>query len=121
MKQPSDAVRLLRSRFPELTHLFGDPEHIDPEVPEPYHSYERFAEVILKRQQDFNFLGPVYAFLNELALSREYWMQEALCVALLESLAQDAEFTANLYPHINTEARKVLKSIEERVYGRLHD
>lgn len=121
MQQPSDAVRLLRSRFPELAHLFGDPEHPDPESPEPYRSYECFAEEILKRQQDSNFLGAVYAFLNELALSREYWLQEAFGVALMESLAQEAEFTANLYSHINVEAQEVLKNIEKGVYGRFRD
>ena len=121
MMQPDDTLQLLRKRFPELAHLFSDPEHLDPEAPEPYHSYERLAEEILRRQNDSGFLEPVYAFLNELALSREYWLEEAFGVALMENLAQDAAFAAMLYPHINDEAQRVLKAIEQQVYGRSLD
>jgi hypothetical protein len=88
MMGPEGAARFLRVRFPELGHLFGDPENLDPETPEPYHSYERFAEAVLRRQDDRLFLESVYAFINELAVSREYWLQEVLCVPLGESCTE---------------------------------
>jgi ribonucleotide reductase beta subunit family protein with ferritin-like domain len=76
--------------------LFGDPENLDPTTPEPYYSYERFAEEVLRRKNDELFLKSVCAFINELAASRERWLQEVLGVALLESLAQDSEFAATM-------------------------
>jgi hypothetical protein len=38
MMQPADVVRYLRGHFPNLIHLFSDPENLDPVVPEPYTS-----------------------------------------------------------------------------------
>jgi hypothetical protein len=121
MMGPEGAVRFLRVRFPELAHLFGDPENLDPETPEPYHSYERFAEAVLRRQDDRIFLESVYAFINELAVSREYWLQEVLGVSLLESLARNAEFATALYPHLNTKAQEVLRAMEQQMCGRFRE
>lgn len=114
-------VRLLRERFPALAQLFGDPDNLDPETPEPYFSYERFAEEVLRRQNDRNLVEATYAFINELALSRDYWLEEVFGVALLEHLAQDAAFAAAAYPHLNNDAQNALRAIEEQMYGRLRD
>ena len=118
MMQPKDAVKYLRDRFPELVHLFSDPESLDEEIPEPYSSYERLAEEVLRRQNDQRLLGKLYSLINEMALSKERWLEEALGVSLLESLAQDAEFSANLYPHLNSQAQEMLRAIEQGMYGR---
>jgi hypothetical protein len=48
--RPGDALRLLRSRFPELSDHFGKPEN--PEPGDPYVSYGLFADEILERRND---------------------------------------------------------------------
>src|SRR2546429_1829841 len=52
MMQPADVVRYLRGHFPNLIHLFSDPENLDPVVPEPYTSSALLAEEVLRRRDD---------------------------------------------------------------------
>src|SRR5438034_11677538 len=52
MMQPADVVRYLRGHFPNLIHLFSDPENLDPVVPEPYTSSALLAEEVLRRRDE---------------------------------------------------------------------
>ena len=40
MMGPGEALRLLRNCFPELVHLFGEPEKIESDTLEPFSSYK---------------------------------------------------------------------------------
>jgi hypothetical protein len=109
MMQPEDIVRYLRDHFPNLIDLFSDPEHLDPEVPEPYASSALLAEEMLCRREDTSLLELFYSALNEMAVSREYWMQEFLG-DLLEGLIHDEAFVAKLRPHLNARAKEKLEA-----------
>jgi hypothetical protein len=109
MMQPEDIVRYLRSHFPNLIHLFSDPENLDPTVPEPYNSSSRLAEEMLRSREDTGLLESFYSALNEMAVSHEYWMQETLG-DLLEGLIHDEAFVARLRPHLNAQAKKKLEA-----------
>lgn len=109
MMQPEDIVRYLRRHFPNLIHLFSDPENPDPEVPEPYTSSGLLAEEMLRRREDTSLLESFYSALNEMAVSREYWMQETLG-DLLEGLIHDEAFVAKLRPHLNAQAKEKLEA-----------
>ncbi len=116
--RPSDALRLLWARFPELSQQFGDPDDPDPETPEPHYSYSLFAEEVLRRKEDKLFLERVCTFINELALSRDSLLEELLATEVLEGLAQDPGMAATLYPKIVPEAQETLRAIEREMYGR---
>ena len=109
MMQPEDIVRYLRRHFPNPIHLFSDPENPDPEVPEPYTSSGLLAEEMLRRREDTSLLESFYSALNEMAVSREYWMQETLG-DLLEGLIHDEAFVAKLRPHLNAQAKEKLEA-----------
>jgi|HubBroStandDraft_6_1064221.scaffolds.fasta_scaffold07195_5 hypothetical protein len=115
---PSDALRLIRARFPELSKQFGDPDNIDPETPEPYYSYGLLVKEVLKREDEAPLIQRVIDFINELALSRESLLEDLVGVELLEGLAQDRKMAATLYPRIVPAAQKTLKLIEQETYGR---
>jgi hypothetical protein len=110
MMQPEDIVRYLRNHFPNLIHLFSDPDHVDSEVPEPYTSSGLLATEMLRRREDTNLLESFYSALNEMAVSREYWMQETLG-DLLEGLVHDEAFVARLRPHLNVQAKAKLDAL----------
>ena len=57
--------------------------------------------------------------MDELAESRDSLLQDLLAVTVLESFAQDREFADLLYANINEKARKTLREVEERHYGRI--
>lgn len=113
---PSEALRLLRERFPSLAPTFGNPD--DPEPGEPYNSYELFADEVLRRRSDNTFLSTVYEFVSEMAASGDYTLEDLLIVTVLESLAQDREFASTLYPNINKKAQEALRAVERQTYGR---
>jgi hypothetical protein len=114
---PGKTVELLRSRFPELAAEFSSPDNLEPH--DPYHSYERFAEQALLRKNETALIERVFQFVNELAESQDSLLQELLAVTVLESLAQDREFADLLHANVNEKARKTLKDVEERHYGRI--
>jgi hypothetical protein len=118
MKGPEFAVRLLLDRFPSMGHLFDDTDYFETQDPEPHRYYERFAEEVLRRQHEQEFMASAYTFINELALSHEYWIEEVLNVSLLEHLAQDPAFAARAYDYLNAEAQSLLRTIEKQMYGR---
>ena len=115
---PTGAVRFLRSRFPELAHLFSDPDNLDLETPEPYHSYGIFAREVLVRRDDRNLLPEVYRFIDDMALSGQSILQELLVIEVLKTLAQDAQFATSSYRHIHQEAGEALRDVERQIYGR---
>jgi hypothetical protein len=119
----ASALRFLWSRFPELSHLFTDPDKPDSENfdIEPYLSYGQFAEEVLRRQHDTALLHCVYEFIDDLALSGQSILQELFIIEVLERLAGDAEFAARLYPNIHREAQDALRDVERQVYGRSRD
>lgn len=106
MMQPKGAVKYRRDRFPELVHLFSDPENLDPEVPEPYNSYNRLAEEVLRHQDNDNLFQSFCALLNELALSKEFWLEELLG-DVLEGLVHD-KLRGKLCSNLNSQAREKL-------------
>jgi len=109
MMQPADVVRYLRGHFPNLIHLFSDPENLDPVVPEPYTSSALLAEEVLRRRDDPSLFESFYSVTNEMALSREYWMQETLG-DLVGGLVHDKAFVARLRPHLNAQANEELEA-----------
>ena len=114
------ALRFLWNRFPELHHLFTDPEKPDSENfdIEPYFSYGQFAEEVLRRQDDRALLSSVYEFIDDLAFSGQSILQELFVIEVLERLAGDAEFASSLYPNIHREAQDALRDVERQIYGR---
>jgi len=109
MMQPADVVRYLRGHFPNLIHLFSDPENLDPVVPEPYTSSALLAEEVLRRRDDPSLFESFYSVTTEMALSREYWMQETLG-DLVGGLVHDKAFVARLRPHLNAQANEELEA-----------
>jgi hypothetical protein len=107
MMQPADVVRYLRGHFPNLIHLFSDPENLDPEVAEPYTCSALLAEEVLRRRDDPSLFESLYSVINEMALSREYWMEETLG-NLAEGLVHDEAFVARLRPLLNDQANEKL-------------
>ena len=107
--EPKDVVRYLRDHLPNLVHLFSDPENLDPEVPEPYSSSTLLAEEMLRRQDETSLLESFYAVINEMAASREFWMQETLG-DLLEGLVHDEAFVARLRLNLNPQAQEKLEA-----------
>jgi predicted ATPase len=91
MMGPEETVRFLRDRFPKLGHLFSDPENMDPS--EPYYSCGRLADEVLRRQDDQALLESFYSLINEMATSRQYWLEETLG-DILEALVHDEAFAA---------------------------
>src|SRR5438105_3804806 len=86
MMNPQDAMRLLRTAFPELTHIFSDPAA----EPDLYQSYGELARETLKRKTDNVFLGRVATFMNDLIRSREYVLRD-LGPEMLEEMGVDLE------------------------------
>jgi len=107
MMQPEDIVRYLRTRLPSLAHLFSDPENI--ELDEPYYSCGRLAEEVLRRRNDASILESFCSVVNEMAVSREFWMREALG-DLLEGLVHDEAFVTDLRPRLNAQALEQLEA-----------
>ena len=116
VSESSHALRILRARFPEPSEHFGTPD--EPEPGDPYVSYGLLAEEALQRRDDQAFLDHVFAFINELADSGDHLLEDLLFLSVLESLAQNPEFAASLYPKITVKAQKGLRLIERRYYGR---
>ena len=113
------ALKFLRDRFPEMAHLFTDPDKSGADLTgEPYHSYGQFAYEVLRRQNDIQLLSSVYEFIDDLALSGQSILQEVFAVEVLEVLATDATFARSLYPHIHPEAQDALREVEEGFFGR---
>lgn len=116
-----DVLRLLRKRFPEFGHLFGDPDNIDPEVAEPYHSYSLLVNEVLEKKEDKALLQRVSAFIDELILSKDSWLEEMGHIEILEGLAQDAALALSLYATMCPEAQDALRIIERQMYGRVQE
>lgn len=105
MMGPDDALRLLRNRFPELVAVFSDPDNPDPYLVEPYHSYNRLAEEVSRHRHDTHLLESFCSFINELALSKEYWLEEVLG-DMIEGLVHEESFVYRLRPHLNAQAQE---------------
>jgi len=105
MMEPGDVVKYLRDRLPQLAHLLGAPEN----PVEPYSSSGLLAEEMLRRRADSGLLESLCSVMNEMAVSREFWMQEVLG-DLLEGLVHDEAFVAKLRPHLNAQASKKLEA-----------
>jgi hypothetical protein len=110
MMGPNDALRLLRNHFPELTSLFSDPDKLDSAVPEPYYSYSRLADEVRNRREDRNLVESFCSFINELASSREFWIDEALN-DMLEGFVHEDSFVSLLRPHLNVQAEARLRAM----------
>src|SRR5215472_18765105 len=106
MMEPKDVVRYLRDRLPHFVHLLGDPENL--ELGEPYISCGLLAEEMLRRREDTSLLESFCSVLNEMAVSREFWMQETFG-DLLEGLVHDEAFVAKLRPRLNAQAQEELE------------
>jgi hypothetical protein len=105
MMEPREVVKYLRDRLPQFASLLGGPENFV----EPYSSSGLLAEEMLRRQDDSELLQSLCSVMNEMALSREYWMQETLG-DLLEGLIHDEAFVAKLRPHLNAQAKEKLEA-----------
>jgi hypothetical protein len=92
-----------------LIHLFSDPENLDPTVPEPYSSCGRLAEEVLRRQDNQALQKSFYSLLNEMATSRQFWLDEA-SGELLGALVHDERLAAKLHSHLNEQAQQKLKA-----------
>lgn len=103
MMQPEDVIRYIRDRFPELIHLFGDPDD------GPYYPYNRLAEEVMRRQDDRALFEAFCSLINEMAASKEYWLGEVLG-DLLEGIAHYEVFTAKLFPRLNQHAQEMLRT-----------
>jgi hypothetical protein len=114
---PEKAVELLRSRFPDLAAEFSSPDNLEPH--DPYHSYERFAEQVLLHRNETALIERAFKFVDELAESGHSLLQELLAVTVLESFAQDQKFADLLHDSVKEKARKALREVEERHYGRI--
>ncbi len=113
---PAGAVRLLMARFPQISHLFVDPNGPEFENSDAYSAYNRFAEEVLRRQNDTTFLSGVYVFIDDLAFSQQSILEE-LFGEVLETLAQDKEFCRKLYPCVHSEAKEALKRVDPETYA----
>ena len=109
-----EALELLRSNFPDLISCADTYEG----APEPYYSYERFAEKILQRKSDPDLLNRVCLFIDDMTESRSNLIRELLVVSILEALAQDALMAKNIRGHVSPTAADLLRLVERRVYGR---
>jgi hypothetical protein len=111
------ALKLLRERFPQLSHFLPEPDDPDFDNSDVYHAFSEFAEQAVRRQSDEKFFSSVCTFIDDLALSGQSVLQE-LFGEVLETLAQDAEFCRRLRPHIHSETREALRIVEREMYGR---
>jgi hypothetical protein len=118
MMGPADAIRLLRTRFPELYHLLGNPDNLDHENSEPYYSYGIFSREVWQRRNDKSFLDRVCSLINEMVVSREHILEDLASVGVLEELAADPVMAEALYSNLVPEAQKALRAIECEFYGR---
>ncbi len=109
MMEPGDVVKFLRDRLPQLAHLFGSAENLV----EPYSSSGLLAEEMLRRRDDGGLLKSFCSVMNEMAVSREFWMQETLG-DLLEGLVRDEEYVAKLRIHLNAQACEKLEAAKSR-------
>jgi hypothetical protein len=113
-----DALRLLKTRFPEFSDLFSDPDDPDLEPSEPHYSYGIFAREVLERRHDARLLDRVTSLINEMVVSKAHILEYVVAVTVLEQLADDPEMAPLLYPKIVPEAQETLRAIERDLYGR---
>jgi hypothetical protein len=116
-----DVLRLLRDRFPEFEHLFGDSDDLDPEVAEPHYSYGLLVNEVLNKKEDKALLLRISSFIDELILSKDAWLEELAVIEVLEGLAQDPALALELYSTIGPEAKDALKEVERQMYGRVRE
>ena len=102
MMGPDDAIRLLRSRFPELVATFSHPDDPDPG---PYYFYNRRAEEVGRQRHNTHLVESFCSFINELALSKEHWLEELLG-DMIEGLVYDESFVFILRPYLNAQAQE---------------
>ena len=116
---PRDALRLLKGRFPEFSHLFSDPDDLGLEPSEPYYSYGIFAREMLERRSDARLLERVISLINEMTTSKEHILEYVVIVTVLEQFAENPEMAPLLYPRIVPQAQEALRAIERDFYGRV--
>jgi hypothetical protein len=82
------AVLRLVDRFPEVLARVDPPQ--DAFTASPYLAYGLFAQEVVERKEDDEFLNHASAFMNELAESEDALLEEVLVVSVLERIAEDA-------------------------------
>jgi hypothetical protein len=114
---PAEAVSLLVDRFPFMLDLGESLEELKETG--PFYTYVLFGEQVKRKQNDAAFLRLVSGFIDELAASNDWLLEEVLVVSLLEKLAEDPGLAAKLDVLISEKARGWLKDVERVIYKRI--
>jgi hypothetical protein len=110
------AVARLVDRFPEVLVRGDSPQ--DAFTVSPYLAYGLFAQEVVERKEDDDFLDHASDFMNELAESEDALSEEVLVVPVLERIAEDESLAAKLKRKLRTKAKSLMKKVEEGYFGR---
>lgn len=114
---PREAVSLLLSRFPAMQNIICPDEDC---FEQPTRAYDSFATEVVKRADDSQFLDSVGHFINDASEKKDPVLRDALIASLLEGIASDTKVTRRLYDVLSVNARKLLRDVERKIYGRIH-
>jgi hypothetical protein len=110
------AVALLVDRFPEVLARVDAPQ--DAFTASPYLAYGLFAQEVVEKKEENDFLNRATTFMNELAESGDALLEEVLVVSVLERIAEDESLVHKLKGKLRAKAGSLMKKVEEEYFGR---
>jgi hypothetical protein len=113
---PHEVVSFLLSRFPVMQGLICPDEDC---FDEPTRAYDSFAAEVVRRAEDRRFIESVGHFVNEAAAKRDPLLRDVLIADLLEGIAVDPEAARRLSDVLSEDARRLLRDVERKIYGRV--
>ncbi len=112
---PREVVRLLLDRFPnDRGVVCPDEDSLDY----PFAAYDRFARLVIERSSDPAFIQLVALFIDELAISKDWLVDNVLRASLLEGIADNENVARMISRHLSPHSRSVLHEVESDFYGR---
>ncbi len=112
---PREVVRLLLDRFPQDRNLVC-PDYAPSD--DPFGAYDRFARLVIERSGDSTFIQLVALFIDELAMSKDWLVDNVLRASLLEGIANNGKVARIISRHLSPHSRNILHQVESDFYGR---